>query len=166
MAMDDIGFDSFQQAILSTKTTVSSVDDVLAVLEEDTYDDIEDGQEYAKAKELAKKASTPKRTVDGIEMGDTSFFENGGLASNFRPKVGGFGESTSSSSEQTETRNVSASQKQHKAIERKSSELDLSGFQGIQGIKQPINITANNIPTTGGKFQELFNTMNWTLLSK
>lgn len=168
MKMDDIGFEAFKNVILATQTNSapSDVDDVLAVLEEDDFSDIEDGQEYALAKEAMKKATTPKRptSVDGIEMGDTSFFENGGLK-NFKPVVGGF-EGNSPSGEKAESRSLSAANKQHKAIERKSGNgLDLSSFEGIQGIKTPINIPAREA-TRSSTYAELFSGLQWNMGGK
>lgn len=177
MSMDDIAFEAFKGAILGVGSNKENeVDEIYALLEDNVDDDIEieDGQEFAKAREEMKKASTPKRTVDGIEMGDTSFFENGGLAG-FKGTIGDFSSggsssSPSTSSRQTETRNL-ASAAQKRTVQRTASErrennsLDFSGFQNLQGITQPINIPAKET-TAGTKFSELFSSMDWTVLSK
>jgi len=161
MKMDDEGFEAFKLAILSSKES-TDYDDVLSVLEDDDFSDIEDGREYAMAREAMKKINTAKRSLDGIEMGDTSFFENGGLK-NFKPVIGDFS-SSNSSSEYSETRSLSAAANGRKSIERKASNLDLSSFEGIQGIKTPINIPSKEM-TRSSTFSELFNSLNWTTTS-
>jgi hypothetical protein len=162
LAMDDFGYEALKGVILSAKSNLN-IDGVMSIFEEDDYSDIEDGQEYAKAKEELKKNSTlPKRTVDGIEMGDTSFFENGGLK-NFKPVIGTFGEDSSSGGKQAESRSLSANKKDHKAIEKKS-QLDFSGFEGIQGLTKPINIP-NKEHTIGTKYSDLLTGLNWTTKS-
>lgn len=163
MKMDDVGYEAFKNVVLSTK---SGVEDVLAILDENEDEDdgfFEDGFEYVKMKEELKKTATPKRTVDGIEMGDTSFLENGGLR-NLKPTIGGFGDATSTSSTQTESRSLSANKKEHKAIEKKSS-LDFSGFQDLQGLTKPINISPKEY-TPGMKYSELLKDLKWTTISK
>jgi hypothetical protein len=79
-----------------------------------------------------------------------------------RPRVGGFGKDDTSNN--VETRKVQSSKSTPKSIEKKSN-LDLSGFENLQGIKTPINIPAkDHTPTT--KYADLFNGMNWTTITK
>lgn len=180
MEMDDNGFESFKNAILAgnnnTTNKEAAADEIYAMIEDNVDDDIEieDGHAHAKAREEMKKATASTRTVEGIEMGDTSYLENGGLA-NFKGNIGDFSTGASmtpsSSSRQNESRSLSdvASRRtvQRTASERREEHngLDLSGFQNLQGIKAPINIPAKET-TAGSKFSELFNSMEWTILSK
>lgn len=166
MAMNDDAFETYKQAILSTKKSIaeaSDVSEIEALLGDDDFSDIEDGQEFARAKEAMKKATPASRSVDGIEMGDTSFFENGGLA-NFKGNVGDFS-SFGSTAENTDATNAIprklANSAERKGIQRKAdSGLDLSGFNNLQGLTTPINIPNKDL-TTRGKFDELFADIGW-----
>lgn len=167
MAMDEVAFRAFKNVIVSTKKASTEEDEIYSILgEDDNFDDIEDGAEIAKQREAMKKSTAPSRTVDGIEMGDTSFFESGGLA-NFKGTVGDFSgaAATMGSSSHQETRSLAASQKQRKPIERKASGLDMSGFQNIQGPKAPINIPSNDV-SVKGKFADLFDSIGWSGMPK
>lgn len=167
MAMDDVGFESFKKAIVSTKKAASDEDEIYALLgEDDDFSDIEDGAEMARARETIKQETKASRSVDGIEMGDTSFFENGGL-SNFRGNIGDFSGANlgSSSSSEQGSRSLSKSAGNRKPIERQSSSLDMSGFQDIQGLKTPINIPNKDL-SVRGKFADLFDGMGWTGIPK
>lgn len=166
MAMDDTSYETFKKAIVTAKKSTTEEDDIYALLGEDEdYSDIEDGSEYAKQREEAKKASSnEQRSVDGFVMGDTSMFENGGL-SNFRGNVGDFSGSTTAGSDEQGSRSIAASAKQRKPIERQSSKFDFSGFENIQGLKAPINIPSKE-PSVRGKFDDLFSQMGWSGVPK
>jgi hypothetical protein len=171
MSMDDNGFEAFKNAILATPigSKQAEVDEIEAMLnQDDDFDDIEDGEEFAKAQEVVKKAAANSRNIGGIEMGDTSFFENGGLK-NFKGTIGDFsgaGGSTaaSASSSNNETRSLSG----RKGVQRTAGAdkgLNLSGFQDLQGLTKPINIPSKELnPKT--KFDDLFSDIQWTTLSK
>ncbi len=160
--MDDHGYETLTNVVLANKSK-SNIDDVLAVLDEKEDEDdglFEDGFEYNKMKEEIKKTATPKRTTDGIEMGDTSFFEMGGVK-NLKPRVGGFGKDDGATA--VPSRDFSSGKKP-KTIEKKSN-FDLSGFENLQGLKTPINIPAKD-HTPSSKFSDLFDNMNWTTITK
>jgi hypothetical protein len=163
MAMDDQAFETYKQAILGTKlASAADAAEIEALLGDDDYSDIEDGQEYARTKEAMKKSVKPGRSVDGIEMGDTSFFENGGLASNFRANVGDFSSQTSGNSGSNESRKLATASQERKAINRKADTgLDFSSFNNLQGLTTPINIP-NKDMNAGAKFADLFSDMGWS----
>lgn len=171
MAMGDVAYEAFKNAIVSTKKATVANDDMYAFLDEEdeSYDDIEDGAEMARQREAIKKDTSASRSVDGFIMGDTSMFENGGL-SNFKGNVGDFsksagGESGSRSTASQETRSLSASSQKRKPIEKQSSKFDMSGFQDIQGLKAPINIPNKDL-NSRGKFDDLFSQLGWSGIPK
>lgn len=166
MAMDDQAFEAYKKAILGTKANEIAEIEAMLEDEEDPDIEIEDGQEYALAREAMKKTTkAPTRSSDGIEMGDTSFFEKGGLA-NFKGTIGDFSGQSSSISSDAVPRKLAASAQERKGIQRKAdSGLDFSNFSNLQGLTTPINIPNKDL-TTRGKFDELFSGMDWSGVPK
>lgn len=173
MSMDDTAFEAFKKAVMSAKKATSEEEEIYALLgEDDDFSDIEDGIEYTKTKEAMKQVrkASAVRSIDGIEMGDTSFLENGGLA-NFKGVVGDFSTALAASvdnTSETQSRSLSSIARKHKTIERKADShngLDYSGFQNIQGLKVPINIPNKEI-TLRGRFAELFESLDWSGVPK